>query len=105
MTYNVSAQEALSRSQGGWRVGQETPNIGGGAGGGIAGTRSRLGQSHGGAGANQIKANNELWDEDTRLAAARASAVMKASASQKGWLAVQDGQVSPPRSGISSPVF
>merc|ERR1711976_750955 len=41
MTYNVSGPEAARRAQGYYQSVMEPPNIGGGAGGGITGTRSR----------------------------------------------------------------
>lgn len=58
-TYNVSGAEAAQRAQGKLRNQMEPPNVGGGAGGGITGTRSRLGQCPGGAGANTLQADKK----------------------------------------------
>jgi hypothetical protein len=52
MTYNVTGPDAARRAHGYYQNSMEPPNIGGGAGGGITGTRSRLGEAAGGAGAN-----------------------------------------------------
>merc|ERR1711988_310449 len=68
--------------------GMEPPNIGGGAGGGIAGTRARLGQCPGGAGANALASDSALWEQDAKLKAARAKAVEKVT--NKGWVAIED---------------
>lgn len=89
-TFNVSSVDAALRAQGKFGIHMEPPNIGGGAGGGIAGTRSRLGHCPGGSGANAAAADQALWEEDKKLKAARARAVAKAS--KKGWSAIQDTQ-------------
>jgi hypothetical protein len=66
MTYNVSAPEAALRAQGALRNVLEPPNIGGGAGGGISGTRARLGECHGGSGANTLAADAALEGRSNR---------------------------------------
>lgn len=88
MTYNVSGQEAAVRDQGFLNNVMEPPNVGGGSGGGIHGTRSRLGHLPGGSGNTSLQADEALWEEDRLRAEARASVFAKSS--QKGWAAIQD---------------
>lgn len=94
-THNVTGPDAAMRAQGKLVV-VEPPNIGGGAGGGITGTRSRLGYSTGGSGANALASDSALWEEDRKRREARSSAVAKAA--KKGWAAIQD---TPDRTGIA----
>jgi hypothetical protein len=98
MTYNVSGPDAAARAQAGGRSLMEPPNVGGGAGGGISATKARLGLSAGGAGANQVAADDKVWAEDSRLRTVRAEAVSR-SMSQKGWAAITDGPSSPDSTG------
>jgi len=89
MTYNVSGPEAARRAQalsnslqGNYQM-LEPPNIGGGAGGGITGTRSRLGQCSGGSGVN--------------------AAAVDVAVRERGSKVKQDGSGSQSQSGTSSP--
>lgn len=89
MTYNVSSHEAAKKGLGFNQM--EPPNIGGGAGGGIHGTRSRLGHLPGGSGFTTNKVDKSIWEMDRVLQQKRARAV--AQASKKGWTAIEDGAV------------
>lgn len=90
MTYNVSGPDAAWRAQGWTKNVMEPPNIGGGAGGGISATRSRLGNGPGGgAGKNTLAHNTAMWEDDAARRAKKAAAAAK---SKKAPLAIQDGQ-------------
>merc|ERR1711988_772922 len=96
MTYNVSGPEHARKAQGVLRD-AEPPNIDGGSGGGIAGTRSRLGQCAGGSGANQLAADEALWNQDRQLQEQRATLARNDSKNsirkdtKNAWQPPQDG--------------
>lgn len=96
MSYNTSGPEAARRAQGYYQSTMEPLNIGGGAGGGISGTRSRLGQSSGGAGVNAAAIDNAVRERGKARHVGSTSEIQSGTSSPKGArISASEGNLSP----------